>query len=139
MEKLKVILVDDSKSFRDSFKYLLENAFNAELIAEVSDGSEFLALANAHQADIVFMDLCMDKTNGWETAKKYLDENPYSKIIAVTMFSDKAYLVQLIEIGFKGCIYKNGIMDHIKNVIEFVMAGKLYFPQNIKFTDLKVK
>jgi DNA-binding NarL/FixJ family response regulator len=136
MKKIKVVLVDDSKGFRESFKILLENAFNAEIIAEASDGNEFLALENAYKADIIFMDLNMAPASGWEAAKKYLEKYPYSVIVAVTMFEDKAYLKQLVEIGFKGCIYKNGIVDHLATAIDFVINGKFYFPHNINLTEL---
>lgn len=134
MEKLKVIVVDDSKRFRESLKLLLENVFNVEIIAEASNGNEFLALEEAFVSDIIFMDLCMTNGNGWDTAKEFIDKYPNAKIVAVTMFTDKAYLVQLIEIGFKGCIYKNDIIHHIKNAIDSVMNGRLYFPYKMKLS-----
>lgn len=131
MEKLKLIIVDDSEQFRHNLKYILICEFGAQIIGEASNGEEFLSIRHAFQADIILMDLCMPRKNGWEVAKRFLQDNPRSKLIAITMHSDQAFLQQLIEIGFRGCIIKREIIDNLKNAIEIVANGGYYFSENI--------
>jgi len=132
MKDIKFILVDDNKEFRQGLKALLETEFSAQVIAEASNGDEFLKLSNHHLADIIIMDLMMPEKDGIEATRPFIWNSPHAKVIAVTMHGDKAYLQQLIETGFKGCIFKNNIFTEISYAVNQVMNGKLYFPENMK-------
>jgi len=58
--------VDDNQEFRQALKELLETEFSAQVIAEASNGNEFLALKNHHLANIIIMDLMMPEKSGLE-------------------------------------------------------------------------
>jgi len=128
MEKLKIILVDDNLKFRESIKDLLIHVFKHDVIAEADNGLEFLNLSKTLLPDIILMDLSMPQVDGFEATKKYFWDFPKSKIIAVTNHVEKAYLLKLIEVGFKGCIFKYNIFDEVQPAIESVMSGELWFP-----------
>ncbi len=128
---VKIILVDDNIHFRTALKRLLQNQFGCEIIAEASDGDEFLALPNLNQVDIVIMDLMMPNKDGFKATTEITWTYPLLKIIAVTMHCDKVYLKELIEKGFKGCIFKNHLYDKIYEAIETVMNNHVYFPTDI--------
>ncbi len=132
MQNLKFILVDDNKEFREGLKELLETEYAAVVIAEASTGKEFLDLDAGFFADIIIMDLFMPELDGIAATKPFLWKYPKSNVIAVTMHADKAYLRQLIEAGFKGCIFKNNIFSEIKTAVESVLSGHYYFPDHIK-------
>jgi len=131
MKKFKFIIVDDNNEFRKALRALLEIEFSAEIIAEASNGKEFLNLVNSYQADYIFMDIYMPEMNGIEVTKPFLWKYPQTKVIAVTMHIEKMYLLQLIEIGFKGCIFKNNVFDELKNALDTIEGGKLYFPSKL--------
>lgn len=78
------------------------------------------------------MDIMMPELNGIEATKNLLLQNPKTKVIAVTMHAEKAYLAELIKAGFKGCIFKNKLFEEIKTAITKVKNNKLYFPVDIK-------
>ena len=128
---VKIILVDDNIHFRTALKRLLHNQFGCEIIAEASDGDEFLALSNLGLADIVIMDIMMPNKDGLKATDEINCRYPLLKIIAVTMHCDKVYLKELIEKGFKGCIFKNNLYDKIYEAIETVMNNQLYFQKEI--------
>lgn len=130
---LNIIIVDDNELFRNRLKYYIENELGYSIIGEASSGCEFLSLSNITKADIILMDIVMDKLGGLETAKQTLWHNSHLKIIAITMYSEKAYLDELIEAGFKGCVFKQNIYDQLPISLDVVKKGKLYFPDNILF------
>lgn len=136
MRNLKIILVDDNAQFRQSMKEVLEVEFSATIIAEASNGAEFLQLTDLPIVDIVLMDLSMPELNGVTTTQRYIYENLKAKVIAVTMFTDQAYLDQLIAAGFKGCIFKHDFFSEIKDAIQVVARGGVYFPKTIRFSEL---
>ena len=129
---MKIIIVDDSESFREGLKYYLQKDHHYQVISEAKDGLEFLQLKNIHHADVILMDIQMPELNGIKTAKRILWDMNYLKIIAITMYEDKAYLRELVEAGFKGCVIKNKIYEDLPIVIDIVSKGKMSFPVNIK-------
>jgi two-component system invasion response regulator UvrY len=131
MKLLKVILVDDNVCFRRALKKLLVAEFNAEIVGEASNANEFKAINDLLAADIVFMDVMMPGVDGITLAKETLWMHPKLRIIAITMHIDKVYLETLLGAGFRGCIFKNNLYPKMRDAIEAVMAGKLYFPKDI--------
>lgn len=67
---MKIIVVDDNKTFRDGITYYLENVLKHEVISTAENGTDFLHLNNAHEADIILMDVEMPGVNGIEAAKR---------------------------------------------------------------------
>ncbi len=132
---LKIILVDDSIQFRSALKKLLESQFKCKVIAEASNGEEFLELPLLAQADIVIMDLVMPKMDGYKAMERINWMFPFVKILALTMQSEQAYLRVLIEKGFKGCLLKYNIYENLAEAIIQVMDNKLYFPHELLDLD----
>jgi DNA-binding NarL/FixJ family response regulator len=130
-KKLKIIIVDDNEMFRSAAKLFLQKELNCEVIAEASDGKQFLELSNIYLADVVLMDIQMPETDGINATKKWCQLNSKTKVIAVTMFTDKVYLLPLIQAGFKGCVFKTNLFSEILKAIDTVMAGGLYYEQNL--------
>ena len=130
--KPKIIIVDDNEIFRHSLEFHLTITLGYEVISCAACGDEFLALNNIHKADIILMDIEMPGLNGIAIAKKAFVSYSYLKIIAITDYQDKAYLQELIENGFKGCVYKKKLINDIEIAINNVMNKKLYFPKNIE-------
>jgi len=132
---MKFIVVDDNKTFRDGIKYYLENILFYQVIDVASDGKEFLISKHIHLADLILMDIEMPNFNGIETVKRALWENSFLKFIAVTNYTDKAYLIDLLGAGFKACVFKQNIYDDLENAIKAVENNKLYFPKDINITN----
>jgi len=130
-EKLKIIIVDDNKTFRDAMKLFLVNELKAEIIGEASNGQEFLNLSAIIRADLVLMDIEMPELDGISATKKWCLHNPLTKVIGVTMYTDKVYLLRLVEAGFKGCVFKTNFFNEITKAIETVHCGNLYFNDNL--------
>ena len=132
MEKrLKVFLVDDNATFRDAVKQFLEIELNCEIVGEAENGKQFLKTYNRLPADIVLMDIQMPEIDGIAATKKWCMYNPQTKVIAVTMFTEKVYLLPLIEAGFKGCVFKSEFFNEIIKAIDTVMQNKMFFSNNL--------
>lgn len=131
MSLIKVILVDDSAKFREGLRFFLENILSCQVIAEASNGAEFLNLQNRHQADIILIDIEMPVLNGIDAVLR-VDENAQGNIIAISSFDETHYLEQLKCAGIKGFINKNNMYHELKKVMGSVLNGELYKPGNLK-------
>ncbi len=134
---MNFIIVDDNKTFRESLKFHLESTLNYTVLNEYEDGVSFLDSENIHLADIILMDIEMPKMNGIEVVKKALWENSFLKFIAVTSYTDKAYLLDLLGAGFKACVFKSSIFEELEKAIIAVQHKHFYFPGDINLEDNK--
>jgi len=131
VKQLKVILADDNETFREALKSVLVKKFDAQIVAEASNGDEFRNIRNLWNADLIFMDIMMPDTSGITLAREAIANDPALNFVAVTMHYDKVYLLPLLGAGFKGCIFKNNIFTELQNAIEVILNGQLYFPREI--------
>lgn len=132
---MKLIIVDDNETFRNTLKFYLEVELEHEIIAEASSGEEFLELDNVHKADVILMDIVMGNMDGFITSKKILFEFPMLKIIAITMHTEQMFLIHLLQSGFKGFVNKTDVYLNIATAINDVAQGKMFFPDNIKIDN----
>lgn len=130
---VKIIVVDDNQAFREALKSLLQNEYQFQVIGEASSAHEFFTLSNIMSADIILMDLLIPEIDGYSIAQHLLDNYHHGmSIIAMTMHTEKAYLQELVQAGFKGCVFKPDIHANIKDAILKVLNKKYYFPSEIK-------
>ena len=134
MKRLKFIIVDDNPTFRESLRFYLENILEHEVLAEFENGQEFLSAESYFEADIILMDIEMPELNGLDSIKLAQQDYQFVKAIAITSYEEKAYLDELLKMGFKGCVLKSEVFKHLEEAIAQVMDGRYYFPKNIKTT-----
>ncbi len=133
----KIILVDDHKLFRNGLKLLIDNSGIAEVVAEASDGIEFLEIIENYQEVIVFMDIQMPGMNGIEATKEVLKKYPEIKIIALTMFGEDEYYYQMIEAGVKGFLLKSTDIDEVLEAIITVAKGENCFSKELLYNIVR--
>lgn len=131
-KNLKLIIVDDNETFRKVARNFLESEYQYHILEDVSDATQFFSLKNLHLANIILMDLQMPGRDGYFITRDLLKDYSFLKVIAITMHTDKAYLNELIRVGFKGCVFKPDFYRNIKNAIEAVECNRYFFPQEIK-------
>ncbi|HNW99689.1 MAG TPA: response regulator transcription factor [Bacteroidales bacterium] len=130
-DKIKIVIVDDHEIFRGGLKLLINRLKNVKVIAEASNGKEFLDLLEFNIPDIVLMDIEMPVMNGIEATKKAIERYPELKIIALTMFNDEEYVENMIEAGVKGFLLKNINKDNLDKAIQSVISGNNYYSEEL--------
>jgi DNA-binding NarL/FixJ family response regulator len=128
---IHIALVDDHELFRDGLKLVLTHLNPDFIISESSNGQEFLNSLKLSVPDIVLMDINMPLLNGRETTRQALEISPGLKIIAVTMYGEEIYFLQMIEAGVKGIILKKSGKFELEQAIQEVLDGGNFFSQEI--------
>ncbi len=131
LNSFSVFLVDDHKLFREGLSLLLRNLPYISEIFEASDGIEFLSALSSNIPGMVFMDISMPGSDGIETTKQALELCPDLKIVALSMYSDEEYALQMINAGARGFILKNSGLEEVEECMKAVMSGNNYFAPKI--------
>ncbi|OFX85825.1 MAG: DNA-binding response regulator [Bacteroidetes bacterium GWF2_33_16] len=135
--KHKVFLVDDHSLFRNGLKLLLNSSGKAEVVAEASNGQEFLNIIKNFTNTIVFMDIEMPVKDGIEATVEALNKYPNLKIIALTMFGEHEYYLKMIEAGVKGFLLKNSEIDEVIDSLDTVAKGDSCFSKELLLSLVK--
>ena len=135
--EIKILLADDHKITRDGLKALLENQKNMIVIGEAENGRQAVRLALELAPNIVVMDINMPELNGIEATRQIISELPDTKIIALSMYSDKRYVVGMLKAGVSGYLLKNCAFDELVSAISAVVSNQNYMSQKIANTVMK--
>uniref|UniRef100_UPI0040564018 response regulator n=1 Tax=Alistipes sp. TaxID=1872444 RepID=UPI0040564018 len=125
-QEIRIALVDDHALFRNGLRGLIDGKQGCRVVAEASDGEEFLANDIALNADVVFMDIAMPKLSGDKATIAALECNPNLKVICLSMFGDEKYYSMMIEAGAKGFLLKDSSVEEVFAAIKSVMADEEY-------------
>lgn len=128
---LHIFVVDDHELFRDGLKLVLSQLYPGSRVSEASNGIDFLNQLMADIPDLVLMDINMPSLNGRDSTIRALELLPQLKIIAVTMYSEENYYMQMIEAGVKGIILKKSGKYELEQAVQEVLDGGNYFSQEI--------
>ena len=122
MDKIKVIIADDSDFVRDGMKIILDVDDDFELLGVASNGLEAIELAKKEAPDIFLMDIQMPEMDGIE-ATKIIVEKGLGKVLILTTFDDDELVKQALKNGAKGYLIKNHTPEHLKQMIKSVYFG----------------
>jgi DNA-binding NarL/FixJ family response regulator len=128
---IKIIIVDDHDLFREGMKYILSKIPGFEVVADASDGIDYLEKLQTIIPDIVLMDIDMPRMNGFEAVEKSIRLFPNLKIITLSMHGDQYHYLRMIELGVKGFVLKDSGINQLKEAIVEVFNGRNYFSQEL--------
>jgi DNA-binding NarL/FixJ family response regulator len=132
----RIILADDHKIIREGLRSLLEKQPDMEVIAEAQDGLTTVRLAQNLQPDVVIMDIGMPEMNGIDATAKITTEQKGVKVIALSMHSDRRFVMQMLKAGAAGYLLKDAAFEELVSAIHTVMAKQHYLSP--KVTDVVV-
>jgi DNA-binding NarL/FixJ family response regulator len=126
-----LILVDDHGMFREAVKFVLAQSDSLKVVAEASNGNEFLEIVDRYKPDLVLMDITMPGMNGVDATREAIKRIPDLKVIALSMNSDDIYYYKMVEAGASGFIQKESGSDELFKAIFMVLNGENYFSSKI--------
>ncbi len=122
MDKIKIIIADDSDFVRDGMRIILDVDDDFEVIGCARNGREAIELAKENAPDIFLMDIQMPEMDGIE-ATKYIVQNHLGKVLILTTFDDDELVQNALKNGAKGYLIKNHTPEHLKQMIKSVHSG----------------
>ncbi len=126
-----ILLADDHAIIRQGLRSLLEKQPDIEVVAEAEDGREAFELVRKLLPDIVIMDVTMPNLNGIEAARQIHREFPGTKVIALSIHSNRRFVGDMLKAGAAGYILKECLFDELVRAIKAVAAGDSYLSPRV--------
>jgi DNA-binding NarL/FixJ family response regulator len=127
MDRIRILVADDHRQFREGIRAMLRREAELELVGEVATGAEAISAAESLQPDIVLMDLHMPDVNGIEATRRILETSPHIRILMLTMFEDDDSVFAALRVGARGYLLKGADKAEIMRAIRAVERGEAIF------------
>jgi DNA-binding NarL/FixJ family response regulator len=104
--KIRVLIVDDHRLFREALKTLINSEADMEVVGEAENGEQAVTLARELVPDVILMDVKMPVMDGAEATSHILAEFPSMRIWALSIYSEGGFVLNMIHAGALGYILK---------------------------------
>jgi DNA-binding NarL/FixJ family response regulator len=132
--KIKVLIVDDHALLREGIRMLLSTSDEIEIVGEAANGQEALEKVCRLAPEVVLMDLAMPGLDGIEATQQLNRENPDVKILALTQYDHKEYILSIVKAGALGFIPKKAAAGELLTAIRTVHQGDSFLYPSITKT-----
>lgn len=127
----RVLLADDHRILRQGLRSLFEKEDDLEVVGEAENGRQAVRMARELRPDVVVMDVAMPDLNGIEATRQVLAELPAVKVLALSMHSDRRYVIEVLKAGASGYLLKDGAFEELASAIRTVAANRSYLSPEI--------
>ncbi len=134
---MKIILADDHIVLREGVRALLDNVEGWEVVGEASDGLEVIPLVEAHNPDILIIDLSMPNLGGIETINRLQRSEANPAILVLSAREDHISVGEAMKAGAKGFLPKSSTSDELHFAIRSLLKGQTYLSPSVAATALQ--
>lgn len=128
---MRVLLVDDHTLMRHGLRAILQKEMDIPVIDEASNGREAVEMARIKRPNVIVMDIGMAGLNGVDATREILSENRNAKVIALSMNSDRRYVVAMFTAGAVGYLPKEAASSELVFAIRTVMQNQMYVSPSV--------
>jgi DNA-binding NarL/FixJ family response regulator len=123
---IRVLIADDHKVLRDGLKAILAQRETVEIVGEAATGREAVIKARKLAPDIAIMDIALPNLNGIEAARKLQAQSSRVKVIILSMYGSREYVLEALRAGAMGYLKKGNAARELLPAIDTVSHGEIY-------------
>jgi DNA-binding NarL/FixJ family response regulator len=124
VEKIRVLLADDHTVLRQGIAQVLELQGDIAVVAQASNGTDAVKLAQRHRPDVALLDINMPKLDGVEATRQITAALPESGVIILTMYRRDDYIFEAIKAGASGYLLKEVELSELVKAVRSVARGE---------------
>jgi DNA-binding NarL/FixJ family response regulator len=121
---VRVLIADDQDLVRAGFAMIIGNRDDLEVVGEVGDGVEAVALARSLKPDVILMDVRMPRMDGIEATRRLAEAGEPARIIILTTFDLDEPVFAALRAGASGFLLKNIRPDELVAAVRVVARGE---------------
>lgn len=120
--KIRVLIADDHKRFREALRRMLEGAGDIEVVAEVAAGDQVVAGAAHSRPDVVCMDYRMPGMDGIEATRQLVRAFPGVLVIGLSANAEQHFAFEMRKAGAVDYVAKNDAALELVGAIRSAVA-----------------
>lgn len=117
MDKIRVVIVDDTEETRNNVKTLLSFEKRIEIIGEAENGEEAIFIVRESKPDVVLMDINMPVMDGIKATEEINMSVPETAVIIMSVQGENEYLRKAMTAGARDFLNKPFSSDDLITTI----------------------
>ena len=117
MNPVRVLLVEDNDTFRETLELLFGLREEIEVVASVATGDEAPPAVRELQPDVVLMDYRMPGLNGAEATRLVLEACPATRVVCLSASVTSEEVAEVQEAGAVAVVTKDEDFDRLVAVV----------------------
>ena len=128
---IRVVIADDHAVVRQGIRGVLEEVEGLEVVAEAGDGDEALTMTDAHNPDVVVLDVTMPGKPGLEVARELRDAGSGVRVLLLSMHDEPEYVLEAVRAGADGYVLKDVTPAELRGAVMAIHEGREYFSARV--------
>jgi DNA-binding NarL/FixJ family response regulator len=126
-----VLLAEDHETVRQGLKLLINGQPDMEVVGEAGDGRIAVERASELHPNVVVVDVSMPGMNGLAATRSIRESAPSSAVVALTRYSDEAYVKALLDAGAVGYVLKQSPSSELVEAVRAAAGGQRYLDRSL--------
>lgn len=128
-ERIRVVVADDQNISRGFFEMYVRTSLRYELLAGLRSARDAVRFADAHEVDLLILDVMMPgDLDGLTAAGEIKRRHPEVKIILTTSASETSWESKARALGVESFWYKEYDDNSLIELMDRTMAGESVYP-----------
>ena len=123
---IRVVIADDHPVVRVGLRNMLQVDPLIQVVGEARDGVEALEMCRALQPDILLLDLAMPNVAGMDALRELTGGGLSTRTIVLTGLIEKRQVLEALQLGARGVVLKDAVVEHLTACIRAVMQGQYW-------------
>lgn len=128
---LRLVLVDDTVTFRELLRDSLQRRFQPRELRDFANGRDALAACLAHPPDLLIADLYLRDIDGRDIVRELRRHNQTTRVVVLTAHPEAQLPAELVALGVAGFVDKNSPLEQIDRAVQCVIEGGMYFSATV--------
>ncbi|MCE3260097.1 MAG: two component transcriptional regulator, LuxR family [Bacteroidetes bacterium] len=129
--KVQVVIIEDDKTIREGFAYLINATSKFNVISSYSNVEEALLKLQANNPQVILLDIELPGISGIDAIPKIKSILPKTHILMLTVYDTEDLVFKALTNGASGYLTKNSNTEKIVDAIQEVMDGGAPMSMNI--------
>lgn len=132
MSGFEIAIVDDHVMVIEGLKAMLDETGLVNVAFTATSAEIFQEKFSEYKIDVLLLDINLPGKSGLELCNELSKSHPELPIVALSNFSETAFIKNMMRSGAKGYLLKNTKKEELIEAIKSVSMGKVYLPDSIR-------
>jgi DNA-binding NarL/FixJ family response regulator len=128
---IRVLIADDHGVVAEGLRFVVEAQADMEVITCVQDSREAVRRSFETRPDVVLIDHAMPELNGAEATHLIRERCPDTRVIILSMYSDRVHVLGALQAGATGYVVKKSAAREVVEAVRTVHKGGRYLSKEL--------